>query len=136
MKISYTVNGGFFNSFYEPCILQIPSLRAGDYRIFRVYLRENIQVPVINSKPQFDYYYWGDSGKPCTFRLQVTYDLPPVEEAAASQGLIQPSGWIPFLVNAYAYDHPAVYAYSFEQNPCEYQQERDSSVQESDFKEP
>lgn len=133
LKISYYAENSSFHSFYKPVNVVVPALQPDEFRIIKVFLKENIDIPVWQNKPPFDAHYWGTSGKSCRFTVSVAYNVPDAGVLAAQQGLAGKDTGFPIMQKEYVYDHNPVYSYSYVQLPCEYMLEEDPNVKLADF---
>lgn len=132
LTVGYSVKNHFY-SIYKPARLPIPTLDPGEQIVITCYLTPNIDLPVVQYKPGFEYYYYGKSDvKTCVFSVTARYNVKDAEVLALEQGLHEESTGLPLMNYSYEYDHSPVYNFTLEKLPC-WANEGDMSISSDEF---
>lgn len=132
LTVGYSVKNHFY-SIYRPARLPIPTLDPGEQIVITCYLTPNIDLPVVQYKPGFEYYYYGKSDvTTCVFGVMATYNVVDAETLAWEQGLYREPSGFPFVQYVYEYDHAPVYSFEIEKLPC-WANDGDSSASITEF---
>lgn len=117
LTAGYSVKNHFYR-ILKPAQLPIPSLQPGEELWITCYLAPNIDIPVVQYKPGFEYYYYGKEDATCVFRVSAIYDVKDAETLAREQGLHREAPVFSFENYCYVYDHDPLYRFSLEQLAC------------------
>lgn len=132
LNVAYSVVNHFYQ-IYKPATLPIPTLEPGEQIIITCYLTPNIDLPVAQFKPGFEYYYYGKSEvKTCRLGVSAEYHVKDAETLATEQGLHREASGFPLIQYVYEYDHAPVYHFELEKLPC-WANDGDSSVSIAEF---